>query len=387
MIKIFMQTLLKCAVFMFLVSCSTGKSDTSKAQSPTATAEAAKKKFPLEKIKLPAGFKIAVYAEVDNARSMVITPQGTIFIGNREGDKVYAIVDKNGDFKADEVIVIASGLNMPCGVAFREGSLYVAEVNRILRYDNIEANLKTPPKPVVVSEKFPSDKHHGWKFITFGPDGKLYVPVGAPCNICEKEDKIYSSITRMNPDGSDLEVFAHGVRNSVGFDFHPDTKELWFTDNGRDMMGDDLPSDELNRAYKAGLHFGYPYFHQGDTPDPEFGKKRNIEEFEKPAQKLGAHVAALGMRFYTGKQFPESYKNNIFIALHGSWNRTAKSGYKIALAQVENNKVVNYSTFAEGWLEGQESWGRPVDIQQLPDGSLLVSDDSADAIYRISYAK
>lgn len=386
MIKFSVQTLLKCAVFMFLVACSSSKSDTGKAQS-TAASETAKKKFPLEKIKLPAGFKIAVYAEVDNARSMVITPQGTIFIGNREGDKVYAIVDKNGDFKADEVVVIASGLNMPCGVAFRDGSLYVAEVNRILRYDNIEANLKTPPKPVVVSDKFPSDKHHGWKFITFGPDGKLYVPVGAPCNICEKEDKIYSSITRMNPDGSDLEVFAHGVRNSVGFDFHPDTKELWFTDNGRDMMGDDLPSDELNRAYKAGLHFGYPYFHQGDTPDPEFGKKRSIDEFEKPSQKLGAHVAALGMRFYTGKQFPENYKNNIFIALHGSWNRTAKSGYKIALAQVENNKVVGYSTFAEGWLEGQESWGRPVDIQQLPDGSLLVSDDSADAIYRISYTK
>ncbi len=381
-----MQVLFKCAVFLLLAACSSGKNDTSKAQTSTAnTAEVQKKKFPLEKIKLPAGFKIAVYAEVDNARSMVITPKGTIFVGNREGDKVYAIVDKDGDFKAEEVIVIASGLNMPCGVAFRDGSLYVAEVNRILRYDNIEANLKTPPQAVVVSDKFPSDKHHGWKFITFGPDGKLYVPVGAPCNICEKEDKTYASIMRMNPDGSNLEVFASGVRNSVGFDFHPETKELWFTDNGRDMLGDDLPSDELNRAYKAGLHFGYPYCHQGDSADPEFGSKRSCDEFEKPAQKLGAHVASLGMRFYTGKQFPETYKNNIFIALHGSWNRTVKSGYKIALAKVENNKVVSYTTFAEGWLEGQESWGRPVDIQQLPDGSLLVSDDSADAIYRISY--
>jgi len=373
---------------MFLAACSSSKNDTSKAQSTATSAPiTANKKYPLEKIKLPVGFKIEVYAEIENARSMVLSPSGTVFVGNREGDKVYAIVDKNGDYKADEVKVIASGLNMPCGVAFREGSLYVAEVNRILRYDNIEQNLSTPPKAVVVSDKFPSDKHHGWKFITFGPDGKLYVPVGAPCNVCEKEDKIYSTIMRMNPDGSALEVFASGVRNSVGFDFHPDTKELWFTDNGRDMLGDDIPSDELNRAYKAGLHFGFPYCHQGDTPDPEFGSKRSCDEFEKPAQKLGAHVASLGMRFYTGKQFPDTYKNNIFIALHGSWNRTAKSGYKIALAKVENNKVVNYSTFAEGWLEGEEAWGRPADIQQLPDGSLLVSDDKLDVVYRISYAK
>lgn len=383
-----MKILFNCLVFMILAACSSSKSDSSKVQSTSAAIGTAENnKYPLNKIKLPEGFKIEVYAEVENARSMVLSPNGTIFVGNREGDKVYAIVDKNGDYKADAVKVIASGLNMPCGVAFRDGSLYVAEVNRILRYDNIEQNLDTPPKAVVVSDKFPSDKHHGWKFITFGPDGKLYVPVGAPCNVCEKEDKIYSTIMRMNPDGSGLEVFASGVRNSVGFDFHPETKELWFTDNGRDMLGDDLPSDELNRAYKAGLHFGFPYCHQGDTPDPEFGSKRSCDEFEKPSQKLGAHVASLGMRFYTGKQFPDTYKNNIFIALHGSWNRTAKSGYKIALAKVENNKVVDYSTFAEGWLEGQEAWGRPADIQQLTDGSLLVSDDKLDVVYRISYGK
>jgi glucose/arabinose dehydrogenase len=343
------------------------------------------KKYPLDKIKLPAGFKISIYAEVDNARSLALSPNGTLFVGNRSGDKVYAVIDKDKDFKADEVKVIASDLNMPCGVAFREGSLYVAEVNRILRFDNIEKSLDAPPSPVVVSDKLPSDKHHGWKFITFGADGKLYVPVGAPCNVCEKDNPIYSSIARMNPDGSGLEVFAHGVRNSVGFDFHPETKELWFTDNGRDWLGDDLPSDELNRAYKAGLHFGFPYCHQGDTPDSEFGKKRNCDEFEKPAQKLGAHVASLGMRFYTGSQFPESYKNGIFIALHGSWNRSAKSGYKLMFAKVENNKVTNYATFAEGWLNGQDNWGRPVDVQMLPDGSLLLSDDQADVIYRISY--
>jgi glucose/arabinose dehydrogenase len=378
-----------CHVFVFLVllACSSGKNIDGQIIQTQLQENEWNKKYPLDKIKLPEGFKIAVYAEVDNARSMALSPNGTLFVGNRSGDKVYAVVDKNADMKADEVHVIASDLNMPCGVAFREGSLYVAEVNRILRFDNIEQNLKTPPKPIVINDKLPTDKHHGWKFITFGADGKLYVPVGAPCNICEKDNKIYASIARMNPDGSGLEVFASGVRNSVGFDFHPETKELWFTDNGRDMLGDDLPSDELNRAHKAGLHFGYPYCHQGDSPDPEFGRKRSCEEFEKPSQKLGAHVASLGMRFYTGNQFPSSYKNNIFIALHGSWNRSAKSGYKIALAKVENNKVVSYTTFAEGWLQNQDNWGRPVDVQQMADGSLLVSDDQSNVIYRISYGE
>lgn len=377
--------LFKSLILFALIACSSSKNDSANIQKSQVLSPEMDKKYPLDKIKLPAGFKISVYAEVDNARSMALSPNRTLFVGNRNGDKVYAVIDKNGDFKADEVKVIASDLNMPCGVAFREGSLYVAEVNRILRFDNIEQNLDTPPKPVVVNDKLPSDKHHGWKFITFGADGKLYVPVGAPCNVCEKDNPIYSSIARMNPDGSDLEVFASGVRNSVGFDFHPETKELWFTDNGRDWLGDDLPSDELNRAYKAGLHFGFPYCHQGDTPDNEFGKKRNCDEFEKPAQKLGAHVASLGMRFYTGKQFPEIYKNGIFIALHGSWNRSSKSGYKIMFAKVEDNKVTNYATFAEGWLNDQNNWGRPVDIQQLPDGSILISDDQADVIYRVSY--
>lgn len=377
--------LIKSLAFLLVLSCSSSKPDSSDIKkSQVATSEGGKK-FPLDKIKLPAGFKISVYAEVDNARSMALSPNGILFVGNRNGDKVYAVIDKNGDFKADEVKIIASDLNMPCGVAFREGSLYVAEVNRILRFDNIEQQLDNPPKPVVVNDKLPTDKHHGWKFITFGADGKLYVPVGAPCNVCEKDNPIYSSIARMNPDGTGLEVFAHGVRNSVGFDFHPETKELWFTDNGRDWLGDDLPSDELNRAYKAGLHFGFPYCHQGDTPDNEFGRKRSCDEFEKPTQKLGAHVAALGMRFYTGKQFPDIYKNGIFIALHGSWNRSAKSGYKVMFAKVEDNKVTTYATFAEGWLEEQNNWGRPVDIQQLGDGSILLSDDHADVIYRISY--
>lgn len=346
------------------------------------------KKYPLDKIKMPAGFSISVYAEVNNARSMVLSPNGTLFVGNRQADKVYAVRDNNGDFVADEVRVIASGLNMPCGVAFRDGSLYVAEVNRILRYDNIEQQLKSPPKPVIVSDKFPSDKHHGWKFIAFGPDGKLYVPVGAPCNICEKLDNPkYASIMRMNADGSQLEVFASGVRNSVGFDWQPETKALWFTDNGRDMLGDDLPSDELNCAHTLGMNFGYPYCHEGSLPDPEFGKKRPCSDFTAPAQKLGAHVAALGMRFYTGKQFPETYQNAAFIAQHGSWNRSSKVGYRISVAKTKGNEVTDYQTFAEGWLEGENAWGRPADVLVMPDGSLLVSDDFANVIYRITYKK
>lgn len=348
------------------------------------------KKYPLEKIKLPKGFKIDVYAEVDNARSMCLSPNGTLFVGNRKGDKVFAVQDLDRNNIADKVTVIASGLNMPCGVAFKDGSLYVAEVSRILRYDNIEATLnKLNKQPVVIYDKFPKDEHHGWKFIAFGADGKLYVPVGAPCNICERKDNpVYASITRMNPDGSGLEVFAKGVRNSVGFDFHPETKALWFTDNGRDMLGDTLPSDELNHAPKAGLHFGYPYCHQGDLPDPEFGKGTKCADFVAPAQKLGAHVAALGMRFYTGSQFPAEYKNQIFIAQHGSWNSSVKVGYRLNTVKLDkNNKVLDYQVFAEGWVENEKAWGRPVDVLVMPDGALLVSDDHANVVYRISYVK
>jgi glucose/arabinose dehydrogenase len=346
-------------------------------------------KLPLDKVKLPKGFKISVFAEVDEARSMCLSPSGVLYVGNRRGNKVYAVTDRNRDFRADEVKVVASGLDMPNGVAFRDGSLYVAEVSRILRFDRIEQNLNNPPKPVVVFDKFPTDKHHGWKFISFGPDGKLYVPVGAPCNICERPDNpAYSSITRLNPDGSEFEVFAHGIRNSVGFTWHPTTGEMWFTSNGRDMMGDDVPGDVLHRVPQAGMHFGYPYCHQGNVPDPEFGSKRPCSDFVPPAQVLGAHVAALGLRFYTGQQFPAEYRGQLIVAEHGSWNRSQKSGYRLALVRVDaNQRVTSYETFAEGWLDGgsQDVWGRPVDVQPLPDGSLLVSDDKANVIYRISY--
>jgi len=342
--------------------------------------------LPLEQIKLPPGFRIEIYASgVPNARSMTLSPNGTLFVGTRTEGNVYAIVDRNGDHKADDVITIARGLNMPNGVAFRDGALYVAEVRRILRYDDIEARLQTPPKPGVVSDAFPGDRHHGWKFIRFGPDGMLYVPVGAPCNICEPNPDRYAVITRMRPDGSGLEPFARGVRNTVGFDWHPDTQELWFTDNGRDWMGDDLPPDELNRAPRSGLHFGYPYCHGADIADPEFGAKRPCSAFTPPAQNLGPHVAALGMRFYTGTMFPGEYHHQIFIAEHGSWNRSTPIGYRVTLVRLQNNRAVSYEVFADGWLQRGRAWGRPVDVLVMPDGALLVSDDRANVIYRISY--
>lgn len=340
----------------------------------------------LDQIQLPDGFEIAVYAEsVKNARSMALGEKGTVFVGSRSAGNVYALVDEDGDFIADQQYLIASGLNLPNGVAFREGALYVAEPDKVWRYDQIESQLANPPQPVLVSDAFPDDAWHGWKYISFGPDDKLYVPVGAPCNICEKEDSRYASIMRMNADGSGLESFAKGVRNTVGFSWHPETDEFWFTENGRDLLGDDIPNDELNRAPTTGMHFGYPYCHAGDISDPRFGEKRSCDEFTIPVQKLAPHTAALGMKFYTGSMFPESYKHNIFIAEHGSWNRKEPIGYRIMRIQLKGNQVTSYEPFAEGWLKEGQAWGRPVDVLLLPDGSLLVSDDHADVVYRIRY--
>lgn len=343
--------------------------------------------LPLGSIKMPAGFSIAVFAEVDNARSMVMSPSGTLFVGNKDEDKVYALKDTDGDYVADKKWVIASGMKKPNGVAFRDGDLYVAEVSKISRFPKIESHLSSPGKPVTVYDQYPTEEHHGWKYIAFGPDGKLYVPVGAPCNICEPKEPVYASITRMNPDGSGMEVFASGVRNTVGFTWQPGSDELWFTDNGRDMLGDDVPPCELNTAPRAGMHFGYPYCHGGTLKDPEFGSKRPCSDFTKPTQNLGAHVAPLGLKFYTGSMFPEAYKGHLFIAEHGSWNRTRKSGYKLSLVKVTGGKSAGYETFASGWLDEatQKVWGRPVDVLLLPDGSMLVSDDFANVIYRISY--
>jgi len=340
--------------------------------------------LPLQQLSLPAGFKIDLYSgDVPDARSMTLSPTGTLFVGSRNAGKVYAVLDRNHDGKADEVIVIAEGLNSPNGVAFHKGSLYVAEINRILRYDRIEWLVHKPPEPVVISTDFPSDAMHGWKFIRIGPDNKLYVPIGAPCNVCIEYG--YAAITRLELDGSRHEIFAEGVRNSVGFDWHPVSKELWFTDNGRDQMGDDLPPDELNRAPKRGMHFGFPYCHGGDVLDPEYGLGHRCREYVPPVQKLGAHVAALGMRFYTGKQFPVYYRQQVIIAEHGSWNRSSKVGYRLSLVRLEKNKAVSYTPFIEGWLEGESAWGRPVDVEVMADGSLLISDDKAGAIYRVTY--
>ncbi len=336
-------------------------------------------------IQLPQGFSITLYADnIPGARSLARSPSGTLFVGTRDRGNVYALKDTNNDFVADEQSTIVSGLNSPNGVAFKDNALYVAEINRILRFDSIEQNLQNPSY-TVVTDDYPTDGHHGWKFIRFGPDGRLYVPVGAPCNICESEE-IYASITALNITSGEHEVIAHGVRNTVGFDFNPATQELWFTDNGRDWLGNEFPADELNHLTQNGQHFGFPFCHQGDIQDTEF-KDKTCNDFTQPARKLGPHVAALGMRFYTGTQFPEHYHNGIFIAEHGSWNRDDPIGYRIMFVPLNNNQAQGYEVFASGWLTPEENViGRPVDLEVLPDGSLLVSDDHAGKIYRITYA-
>ncbi len=378
-----------------MLSCA-GSSNSNSRRTGTSSASTTEVAYsgtlPLDRIRLPEGFRIGVYAEgVQNARSLCLSPRGTLFVGTRNIGNVYALRDTNGDGVADARYTLATGLHMPNGVAFRNGSLYVAEVSRILRFDDIENRLSNPPKPVVVYDGYPTDAHHGWKYIAFGPDGLLYVPVGAPCNICERlDDPRYASITRLDVEHPEKgpEVVQHGVRNTVGFTWHPTTRHLWFTDNGRDMMGDDMPACELNCAPRDGMHFGYPYCHQGDTPDPKFGHKRSCEEFTPPAQKLGPHVAPLGVEFILSNTWPETYRQHILIAEHGSWNRSRKIGYRLTLVRVDpSGRCLSYEPFAEGWLQpGDEVWGRPVDLEWLPDGSLLVSDDFADAIYRIYYS-
>jgi len=343
----------------------------------------------IEKLRLPTGFRVELVTDaVPNARQMALgrsaDGRSTIYVGSRSAGKVYAFQIEAG--RAGPVRTVASGLEMPSGVAWRDGSLYVAAVSKILRYDGIDDRLAQPPAPAVVTDKLPGDRHHGWKFIAFGPDGALYVPVGAPCNVCEPSER-HAVIQRMKPDGSGLETVARGVRNSVGFDWSPVDKTLWFTENGRDMLGDDLPADELNRVTRSGEHFGFPYCHQGDTADPEYGAKRPCSEFVAPAANLGAHVAAIGMRFYTGSQFPQAYRGNVIIAEHGSWNRSSKVGYRLSRVAVDGQgRAGKPETFVDGWLQGESAWGRPADVLVLPDGSLLVSDDLAGAIYRIRYA-
>jgi len=343
--------------------------------------------LPLDRIQLPPGFRIAVYAaDLPGARSMALGPGGTLFVGTRGEDRVYAVRDTDGDGRADRMWTVAEGLDTPNGVAVRDGALYVAEMSRVIRFDDIESRLDDPPAPVTVSDGFPTDRAHGWKFIRFGPDGKLYVPIGAPCNVCDPGEP-YASITRMNPDGSDWEIYARGIRNSVGFDWDPATGDLWFTDNGRDWLGDDRPPDELNRAPRAGMNFGFPYCFGTAIPDPRYGSRYPCSDFTPPARELGPHVASLGMRFYTGTMFPPGYRGAIFIAEHGSWNRSRPIGYRVIVVRLENGAPASLDVFARGWLGGNEAWGRPVDVQVMPDGALLVSDDRAGAVYRVTWSE
>jgi len=346
--------------------------------------------LPLDRLNLPEGFSIDVYAEnLEGARSMAMGADGTLFVGTRNEGNVYALKDTDGDYRVDETYTIASDLEQPNGLAFRDGALYVAAVSRLFKYSDIESQLENPQEPELIYDDYPTEFHHGWKYIAFGPDNKLYVPVGAPCNICDRtdEDERFGTITRMDPDGSNREIVAHGVRNTVGFTWHPDTNELWFTDNGRDMMGDDVPPGELNKLTEVGQHFGYPFCHGGTVKDPEFGDQRPCSDFVAPVQPLGAHVAALGVKFGKGPMFPEAYQDHAFLAEHGSWNRSSKVGYRITMVKLENGKAVSYEPFIDGWLdeESQEAFGRPVDLLFLEDGSLLISDDEGNAIYRVTY--
>ncbi len=336
--------------------------------------------LPLARLQLPPRFEIELFARVPNARQMALG-KNTLFVGSRRAGKVYAIPLAG----ARTPVVIADGLTMPVGVAFRDGDLYMSAVSRVLRLRNIEARLNKPPRPETVSVVWPTETHHGWKFIAFGPDGKLYVPVGAPCNICDAGVDRYATITALDLASGKLEVVARGVRNTVGFDWHPQSGELWFTDNGRDLMGDDAPPDELNRLAQPGQHFGYPHCHGRAIVDPEYGKGRRCAEFVPPVQELGAHVASLGMRFYTGKAFPERYRNAVFIAEHGSWNRSSKVGYRVSVVHLQDNRAVAYEPFVTGWIGDESAWGRPADVLVMPDGSLLISDDHAGAIYRVVY--
>lgn len=340
--------------------------------------------LPLEKINLPPGFSISLWAKVPDARTLALGDRGTVFVGSRSAGNVYAITDHDDE---RHIRIIASKLKLPSGVAFHQGALFVSAVNRILRFDRIEENLDHPPQPHVILDSLPKEVFHGWRFIAFGPDDLLYVAIGAPCDACEADQSHYAHIARLKPDGSNYEIYAQGVRHSAGFDWHPETKELWFTDIGREWMSDNMPPDELNHAPAKGMHFGFPYCHASNVLDPKFGAKRGCERSTPPAIELAAHVTPLGMRFYTGNMFPSEYRNRLIIAEHGPWNVRTKTGYQLEWVYIENNQVTKKEVFADGWLENGNAWGRPVDVLVMPDGALLVSDDQAGAIYRISYTK
>ncbi len=343
----------------------------------------------LQQLQLPDDFKISIYADnVPNARTLALSDSGVVYVGTRQQGDVYAVTDTTGDGVADKRYVIATGLYMPNGVAYKDMNLYVAETNRIIRFRHIDHHLSKPPEPEVIYDALPSDKHHGWKYLRIGKDNRLYTAVGAPCNICLPEKDIYTSLVRLNTDGSGFSILARGIRNTVGFDWHPVTKHLFFTENGRDYLGDDLPPDELNKWTEKGQHFGYPYCHGGEIADPELAGNKKCKEFIAPEWKFKAHMAPLGLRFYTGKQFPKEYKNQLFVAQHGSWNRSEPHGYRVALVKFKRGKPVSEQAFITGWLTKEgKVLGRPTDILQMPDGSLLIADDTLGVIYRVTYTK
>ncbi|MBS3965222.1 MAG: PQQ-dependent sugar dehydrogenase [Methylomonas sp.] len=342
----------------------------------------------LKQLRLPHGFKISIFADtVPGARQMALGEDGTVYVGSRES-KVYALRDANNDGYAEETYKLAEGLYLPNGVAFRSGALYVAEINRIIRFNEIGKQLANPPVFEVIYDKLPSERHHGWKYLRFGPDGKLYSGVGAPCNVCKVDDERYANLFRLNPDGSEFEIIARGVRNTVGFDWQPGTRHLFFNDNGRDNLGDDVPPDELNKWTGRVQHYGFPYCHAENIPDPEFGALKKCFQTKAPAWEYKAHVAPLGMRFYTGPQFPDDYFQQLFVALHGSWNRSKPQGYEVIMVRFSNREPIGEKPFISGWLTPEGVvLGRPVDVLQTLDGSLLISDDKLGVIYKVEYGR
>lgn len=328
------------------------------------------------------GFSMSVYTDdVPNARQMAESASGVLFVGTLRAGRLYAVVPTSDG--PPEVVTFAEDLTMPSGLALLGDDLYVAALNRVLRYVDIETTFRQPPAPEVVTDMLPDKYQHGWKYLSVGPDGYLYVPVGAPCNICKSADERFASILRMDPRSGETTVYAHGVRNSVGMAWHPATNELWFTDNGRDWMGDDLPPEEVNRVAEAGTHYGYPHIHGTAIRDPEFGKDHDPADYVPPVVEIQAHAAAIGMDFYTGAGFGDDYANALFIAEHGSWNRSSKVGYRVSVVRFADDEPV-YSPFVDVWLAGERASGRPADVLAARDGSLLVSDDQGGRIYRVT---
>ena len=333
----------------------------------------------------PSDFKLTVLTdEVPTARQMAESENGVLFVGSFGAGKVYAVKpsDKEGD--SPSVHVVIEKLKMPTGIAIHQGDLYIAALNRILRIDDIADTYGDSPTPVLVTDDLPNNRHHGWKYLSFGPDGHLYFNVGAPCNICKREEEIFASIARLELNTGNTEVYAHGVRNSVGFAWHPTTQEMWFSDNGGDMMGDDIPAEEINVVTEAGQHFGYPHVHQGDLLDRRFGEGHSIDDYVAPVVKIQAHSAAIGIDFYTGSSFPEKYKNALFIAEHGSWNRSSKVGYRVSVVHFESGDP-QYEPFIDIWLNGENVFGRPADVMSTRSGDLLISDDHGGRIYKVTY--